>query len=163
MYCSLEEAWPDYHPNVHNVKQSQSNIVHTNNNSSISISDEEYKEFIKFKEDSKKNITEHFIDISTTKQNVPNSKINYRHKKNIPIDSDSEYESDHDINCDKIIEHIGSCKKCLNKIYAKYRCSGNKNDSFMEIFNKEQKDLFSVALLGIIVIIILHILCDKKN
>ena len=161
MYCSLEEAWPDYHPKVQNVKQSQSNIVNTIHNSSISISEDEYKEYIKFKEDSKKNITEHFIDVPITKLN--NNKSTHKHKKNIHIDSDSEYESDHEMDCNRIMEHIGSCKKCLNRIYAKYRCSGNKSNNFMGILNKEQKELFAVILLGIIVIIILQILCDKKN
>jgi hypothetical protein len=160
MYCSLEEAWPDHHPKVQNTNHFENNIVNTNkNNSSISISEDEYKEYIKFKENSNKNITEHFSNELTQKINNP--KLN--HKKNIYIDSDSEIDSDHEVECNKIIKHIGSCKKCLNKIYAKYRCSGNKSDNFMKMFSKEQKDLFAVVLLGIIIIIILQILCDKKN
>lgn len=178
MYCSIEEAWPNY-PSNHLMNRNNNlssnknqeiirenfiqpeSLTEENNSTSknlYSISQKEYNEYQTFlkektkqeKSNQENDLIEHFIDNKKPK------------KQSINQNDDSESEYD-DIKCEYILNHIHKCDKCLKKIYMKYKCIGNKNNNVLNMLDKNQKEVLTVVLTGILVIILLQLIVGKNN
>jgi hypothetical protein len=180
MYCTIQEAWPDI-PFSHNISNSSNSVSHVHfenninnnktNNKNIdddgkkrySLSEKEYHDYQKFLHDQSNkndNDIEHFVDNNHHKKIIKqNKKLKYQYDH----DSDSEIEIIHNIDCENCIEHISKCRKCLKKLYMKYNCVGNRNNNIFNMLNKDQKEILSVVLAGILVIILLQLLMGKNN
>ena len=168
MYCSIEEAWPDH--SFNKINKNNKPVIYedlTNKNKTYSLSEKEYQDYQNFLHE-KTNTIEHFID----KKQPPKIKYqnnnyrNYHHYDNNDDNNDDNNNDDnnsHDINCDNLLRHLQKCDKCLRKVYMKYNCVGNKNNNLLNMLDKSQKEVLSVVLTGILVIILLQILIGNNN
>lgn len=112
MYCSLEEAWPNY--------SKPKNII------------ERYSEK---EQENIKNIEP--IESSSNHQ----ANLSETHLKN---------------NCDDILAHIQKCDYCMKEIYKRYNCN-NMNINMLASLSKEQKDIISIILIGLLVLLVLQL------
>jgi hypothetical protein len=164
MYCSLTEAWPALYPD------NKSEPIRSKNDDTVNVSEKDYIEFKKYietRENSKemnakkyKNNIEHFEETGVKKY-----KNNIEHFENPKDDELKEevhkYHKIHrDMDCDEMLDHIHNCKSCMKKMYMRYNCFGNKDNNIFSDMIKENKDIVTVVIIGIMIILILHLFKD---
>ena len=192
MYCSIEEAWPNYPQNNiinrNNDSPSINNINKNNKNNDLySISKkeyEEYQQFLKAKQEQEQEQEQEqnkeqrqiikrqeqeqrqIIKRQEQEQRQPYYRQSYDNSIEHFVDSkmNNNNNLDYDeIKCDYILDHIHKCDKCLKKVYMKYNCVGNRNNNIFNMLDKNQKEVLSIVLTGILVILLLQLFAGKEN
>jgi len=176
MYCSLEEAWPQMNIN----KQFQNN----SNNFKRSLQSKNYDTSTI----SQNNDDDDYIDNSPNrKQNnkfrssgneLPDNFKNNKNSNNKILeffndDKNSNISSNkiNNLKCDDVLDHISNCNECLRNIYKKYNLFGiphnglsqlniftELSNGFNKLITKENRDVVTVVLIGLLVILILQLL-----
>lgn len=154
MYCSLQEAWPDYQfgnntnqesnvknniqmANKHvNIIENNDSATETKNNTNIyTLSKNEYEEY------------QRFLHNKTNKNNIAIEHFTLDDKIESHVNS---------LKCNDVLNHVHNCDICLRHIYKRYNCLGNREHNMFNMLSKDQKDIISVILVGILVILILQ-------
>jgi hypothetical protein len=137
MYCSLDEAWPQLNIN----KYKQNNQYSQSSNKSNLLNNHDYEHFNEFMDGKNKN--------ETTRE--------------------------HNIDCNIVMNHIAGCDNCLQELYKKYsfvRCIDSNgvdqntlinffkdlSNNVIKIVGKENKDIVSSILCGLLIILVLFYL-----
>jgi len=177
MYCSIEEAWPNYPQNNimnrNNDYPSINNINKNNKNNDLySISKKEYEEYQQFlkakqeQEQEQEQEQRQIIKRQEQEQRQPYYRQSYDNSIEHFVDSKMKNNNNLDydeIKCDYILDHIHKCDKCLKKVYMKYNCVGNRNNNIFNMLDKNQKEVLSIVLTGILVILLLQLFAGKEN
>lgn len=108
-------------------------------------------------------LDEAWPDIVSIKQN---NNQHFKHTQNNNIhehfkESQLKYNDNHltTQNCKNILFHIQNCDVCIKEIYKKYMCMNAKYyNPFNNLITKENKEIISVVLIGLLVILVLQLL-----
>lgn len=149
MYCSLTEAWPALYPD------NKSESRQSKNDDTVNVSEKDYIEFKKYIE-TRENSKE--TEVKKYKNNIEH----FENSKDVELKEEvHKYHKIHrDIDCDEILDHIHNCKSCMKKMYMRYNCFGNKDNNIFSDMIKENKDIVTVVIIGIMIILILHLFKD---
>ena len=143
MYCSIQEAWPEF--KLDNKLISNNNLLSSavHNNSTINNNQYNHNNNIESRPELvNKLVYEENKKIETFKEN--SSKYNIKNQK---IESEQS-------NCDIYIQHLNSCEECQMNLISKYR-----HNKLIEILttNPQLKETLVVFLIGLLILIILNL------
>jgi len=131
MFCSVQEAWPEYYNDNKNDKINLYNVNKVDNYKKQLIG---INPHIK----SKKN------EISLQYNNIEDFNEEY----NI-----EEFNEDNNIDCKKIIQHIEYCKICKDKL----NINNNSLMNNIKNISEETKETIVIFLTGFIIILLIHL------
>jgi hypothetical protein len=140
MYCSLQEAWPDYNNTVRsatiqpNESVTSTNAV-TNANSRPMSQPESARPRL----------------VSRVRENSPF----FERSNNITETFDNESNHNHG-NCDNFLDHLSSCQMCQKYVSSKLI----RNNTFSKLFemHPQLKETILVFLIGIVILMVLNLL-----
>lgn len=178
MYCSIDEAW-----NITNNNNKSNNILN-NSNSDLDLDHDiesdnniinDFKLYLKLKKQSNKfnksnfntNINENFISSKNDINNDSDFKNNKGHLHTLINDDNiliPNINLKHDDNLfnkinthDDILNHVYNCELCYKKLFNKPHGLGIN----LSLITKENKDIISIVLIGLLVILILNLFINK--
>jgi hypothetical protein len=143
MYCSIQEAWPEF--KLDNKLISNNNLLSSAVHNKSTIYNNQYNQNNNIEsrpELVNKLVYEENKKIETFKEN--SSKYNIKNQK---IESEQS-------NCDIYIQHLNSCEECQMNLISKYR-----HNKLIEILttNPQLKETLVVFLIGLLILIILNL------
>ena len=167
MYCSIDEAWPKKIDHLKDKNPNNDLICNNKTEEPVKMSSDLYEEFKNFMNLKKKETyIEEFAEQNPAraelgKINNHNNNNNNNHNNH---NNHYEYNNEHKkhnihFNCDDYFEHINNCDICMKKVYKNFNCLGKNNGlEFLSMLNiNENKQVISVVLMGVLVILILQL------
>ena len=142
MYCSIQEAWPEYDFGSHNKVHSQQTIESYDN---IQLN--------------KSLISETRPEMQLPTNNYQVNQINQSNKVNQSNQTNKNNKLNHNLemNCDNFLDHISECSECRNK-FMKYYC--NRNYSLTKLMDEhpQLRETLLVFLIGLLILFLLNML-----
>ncbi len=130
-YCSIDEAW-------HTSNIMNNYVDHLNRNQEL------IKEY--YNGPSEQNNRDKYMGMEKNKETYREETVEHFTEKE---------------DCDKIMMHINNCKKCYDNLREHFTATTNKPITNINIWDslltKENKEILSYMLIGIIIVIILDI------
>jgi hypothetical protein len=169
MYCSIEEAWPELEINKRNsikredAKQSEQVVKYNVLEEPLRINADDYDDFKLFM-----NLKNNSGTRESLQQIINNKNKNSNvHTKLAPTSSNllETFDDNKNNKCNIVIEHIQNCDECLKNLYRKYNLLikpstvlSDLSKTFNNMITPENKDIVSVVLFGLLVILTLHLI-----
>jgi hypothetical protein len=167
MFCSIEDAWGEKNfADKPLFKQSDKPEHFTTDDSSINYKQQLYNKYIELKEmfdkpnktiksnKNKSNIHEHFSD-SNIHENFSDSNIHEYLTDSVNTLSDSS-----NLVCKALDKHLLKCKRCRHKYLRQDQINRFDFSNIIGSFNSN-KDIITIFLLGLLVILLLQLFASK--
>lgn len=183
MYCSIDEAWPaiDHMKNKPNTDDNYESRQPNNQTIKKRLAfagkeHELYEEFEQFINSKKNKTVEHYNEYDMdsnihTHSNLHSNQHNQNHSNQHNQNHNNLHSNQHNHTnnnthnkCDDIFEHINNCEICMKRVYKQFNCIGRVNTfDFLSVFNNnENKQVMSVVLTGLLVILILQLFKNSQ-
>lgn len=135
MYCSIEEAWPQFY-NKQVIEK------FTSKPKKIEVSASEYDEYVKFKNNKSTDIIPPVAPV------IPVAPI-------AKACADKVEHFTNENTCSITLTHIQNCNHCMKEIYK--RLNVHSKFDISTFINKENKDIITVVLIGLLMILIMNL------
>ena len=139
MYCSLQEAWPDYNNIVRGTASAtiQPNELVTSANTVINAN------------------SRPMLQSESARPRVRESSPFFERSNNITETFNNESNHNH-TDCDNFLDHLSSCKMCQKYVSSRLI----RNNSFSKLFemHPQLKETILVFLIGIVILMVLNLL-----
>jgi len=165
MYCSIQEAWPDFIKNSPGLTQPSTEFHHNINNQTERFQPTSHNYQSMFNKESRPELVNktHYINNNQSEHYKQIQSDNYKSNqsdnyKSNQSDNYKPNQSEHfkpNIGCNDFLEHLEECEEC--RMYISNRFGKSNKLADLLATNPQLKETLMVFLIGILVLMVLNL------